>query len=111
LSAPRVDREHQALLADSVALALLAVLEPLSPAEQLAFVLHDMLGVPFDEIAPIVERSPRRHAVSARHVSALCTGPGRMQAVAGYVARRGRAIVESGGPASAAVERAGDEEG
>jgi RNA polymerase sigma factor (sigma-70 family) len=52
------DPEHQALLADSVGLALLIVLETLSPAERLAFVLHDMFGVPFDEIAPIVERSP-----------------------------------------------------
>ena len=52
------DPEHQALLADSVGLALLVVLETLPPAERLAFVLHDMFAVPFDEIAPIVERSP-----------------------------------------------------
>lgn len=52
------DPEHQAVLADSVGPALLVVLETLSPAERLAFVLHDMFGVPFDEIAPIVERSP-----------------------------------------------------
>jgi RNA polymerase sigma-70 factor, ECF subfamily len=52
------DPEHEALLADSVGLALLIVLETLSPAERLAFVLHDMFAVPFDEIAPIVERSP-----------------------------------------------------
>jgi RNA polymerase sigma-70 factor, ECF subfamily len=50
--------EHEALLADSVGLALLVVLETLSPAERLAFVLHDMFAVPFDEIAPIVDRSP-----------------------------------------------------
>jgi RNA polymerase sigma-70 factor (ECF subfamily) len=50
--------EHEALLADSVGLALLVVLETLSPPERLAFVLHDMFGVPFDEIAPIVDRSP-----------------------------------------------------
>jgi RNA polymerase sigma-70 factor (ECF subfamily) len=50
--------EHQALLADSVGLALLVVLEMLDPAERLAFVLHDMFGVPFDEIAGIVDRSP-----------------------------------------------------
>ena len=49
--------EREALLADSVGLALLVVLETLTPAERLAFVLHDMFGVPFDEIAPIVERS------------------------------------------------------
>jgi RNA polymerase sigma factor (sigma-70 family) len=52
------DPEHEALLADSVGLALLVVLETLSPAERLAFVLHDIFAVPFDEIAPIVERSP-----------------------------------------------------
>src|ERR671931_1156421 len=50
--------EHEALLADSVGLALLVVLEALRPAERLAFVLHDMFGVPFDEIGPIVDRSP-----------------------------------------------------
>jgi RNA polymerase sigma factor (sigma-70 family) len=53
-----VDPEHEALLADSVGLALLVVLEMLSPAERLAFVLHDMFAVPFDQIAPIVDRSP-----------------------------------------------------
>jgi RNA polymerase sigma factor (sigma-70 family) len=51
------DPEHEALLADSVGLALLIVLETLTPAERLAFVLHDMFAVPFDAIAPIVERS------------------------------------------------------
>ncbi|HET7048000.1 MAG TPA: sigma-70 family RNA polymerase sigma factor [Solirubrobacteraceae bacterium] len=51
------DPEHEALLADSVGLALLVVLETLAPAERLAFVLHDMFGVPFDDIAPIVDRS------------------------------------------------------
>jgi RNA polymerase sigma factor (sigma-70 family) len=53
-----VDPEHEALLADSVGLALLVVLDTLEPAERLAFVLHDMFAVPFDEIAPIVGRSP-----------------------------------------------------
>ena len=52
------DPEHEALLADSVGIAMLMVLEKLSPAERLAFVLHDMFGVPFEEIAPIVERTP-----------------------------------------------------
>jgi RNA polymerase sigma factor (sigma-70 family) len=52
------DPEHEALLADSVGLALLVILETLTPAERLAFVLHDMFALPFDEIAPIVERSP-----------------------------------------------------
>jgi RNA polymerase sigma factor (sigma-70 family) len=50
--------EHEALLADSVGLALLVVLETLAPAERLAFVLHDMFAVPFDEIAGLVDRSP-----------------------------------------------------
>jgi RNA polymerase sigma-70 factor (ECF subfamily) len=53
-----VDPEQEAVLADSVGLALLVVLETLDPAERLAFVLHDMFAVPFDEIAPIVGRSP-----------------------------------------------------
>jgi RNA polymerase sigma-70 factor (ECF subfamily) len=52
------DPEQEALLADSVGLALLVVLDTLAPAERLAFVLHDMFAVPFDEIAPIVGRSP-----------------------------------------------------
>ena len=49
--------EHEALLADSVGLALLVVLDRLTPAERLSFVLHDMFAVPFEEIAPIVGRS------------------------------------------------------
>ena len=53
-----VDPEQEALLADSVGLALLVVLETLSPAERLAFVLHDMFAVPFEEIGPMVGRSP-----------------------------------------------------
>jgi RNA polymerase sigma-70 factor (ECF subfamily) len=57
-NADGIDPEHEALLADSVGLALLVVLDTLTPAERIAFVLHDTLGVPFDEIAPIVGRSP-----------------------------------------------------
>ncbi|MCV7076778.1 sigma-70 family RNA polymerase sigma factor [Mycobacterium szulgai] len=52
------DPEHRALLADAVGLALFVVLDTLGPAERLAFVLHDVFAVPFDQIAPIVERSP-----------------------------------------------------
>lgn len=52
------DPEQQAMLADSVGLALMVVLESLSPAERLSFVLHDMFAVPFDEIAPMLEKSP-----------------------------------------------------
>jgi len=52
------DPEHEALLADSVGIALQVVLDTLPPAERLAFVLHDMFAVPFAEIAAMVERSP-----------------------------------------------------
>ena len=73
------DPEHEALLADSVGLALLVVLETLSPAERLAFVLHDMFSVPFEEIAPIVGRSPsaaRQLASRARRrVRGAATSP------------------------------------
>src|SRR5213079_2942567 len=60
-----IDPEQEALLADSVGLALLVVLDTLDPAERLAFVLHDMFAVPFEEIAPIVGRSP----VAARQLA------------------------------------------
>ena len=53
-----VDPDQEAILADSVGIALLVVLDTLNPAERLAFVLHDLFDVPFDEIAPIVERTP-----------------------------------------------------
>jgi RNA polymerase sigma-70 factor (ECF subfamily) len=52
------DPEQEALLAEAVGLALLVVLDTLTPAERIAFVLHDMFAVPFTEIAPIIERSP-----------------------------------------------------
>src|SRR4051795_8625613 len=52
------DPEHEALMADAVGLALLVVLDTLAPAERLAFVLHDMFAIPFDDIARIVDRSP-----------------------------------------------------
>src|SRR5881628_273511 len=73
------DAEQEMLLADSVGLALLVVLETLAPAERLAFVLHDLFAVPFDEIAPIVGRSPaaaRQLASRARRrVNAGATVP------------------------------------
>src|SRR5918995_553822 len=53
-----IDPEHEALLADSLGLALLVVLDTLRPAERLAYVLHDMFSVPFEEIGAILERSP-----------------------------------------------------
>jgi RNA polymerase sigma factor (sigma-70 family) len=75
-----IDPEHEALLADSVGPALLVVLETLAPAERLAFVLHDMFSVPFEEIAPIVGRSPtaaRQLASRARRrVQGAAASPG-----------------------------------
>src|SRR5215218_5372163 len=53
-----IDPEHEALLSDSVGLALLVVLETLTPVERLAYVLHDMFSVPFEQIGAILERSP-----------------------------------------------------
>jgi RNA polymerase sigma factor (sigma-70 family) len=74
------DPEQQALMADSVGLALLVVLDTLTPTERLAFVLHDMFDVPFDQIAPVIERSPaaaRQLASRARRrVRAAGPNPG-----------------------------------
>jgi RNA polymerase sigma factor (sigma-70 family) len=72
-SGARDDPEQTALLADDVGIALQVVLEALTPAERVAFVLHDMFAVPFDEIAALVERSPeatRQLASRARRRSA-----------------------------------------
>jgi RNA polymerase sigma-70 factor (ECF subfamily) len=89
------DPEYQALLADSVGLALLVILDTLAPAERLAFVLHDMFDVPFDRIAPIIERSPaaaRQLASRARRrvqgaAGPSGTDPGRQrEVVAAFVA-------------------------
>ncbi len=97
------DPEQQAMLAESVGLALLVVLETLTPAERLAFVLHDTFAVPFDEIAPIVGRSPtttRQLASRARR---------RVRGAAGITSsvvdhRRQREVVD----AFLAASRAGD---
>jgi RNA polymerase sigma factor (sigma-70 family) len=70
--------EEQAVLADSVGLALLVVLDTLSPAERLVFVLHDVFGVPFDQIGPIVDRTPaaaKQLASRARHRLRGAPGP------------------------------------
>jgi RNA polymerase sigma factor (sigma-70 family) len=87
----RVDPEREAMLADSVGSALLVVLDTLTPAERLAFVLHDLFAVPFDEIAPMVDRSPaaaRQLASRARRrVQGAAAGPSD-------VARR-REVVEA----------------
>jgi RNA polymerase sigma factor (sigma-70 family) len=64
------DPEAEAVLADQVGLALLVVLDRLSPAERVAYVLHDMFGVPFAEIAPIVERTP----VAAKKLASRARG-------------------------------------
>jgi len=71
------DPEHEVVLADSVGLALLVVLDTLTPAERLAFVLHDMFAVPFEEIAPIVQRSPAatRQLASRARRRVQQTGP------------------------------------
>ena len=73
------DPEHQAMLADAVGLALFVILDTLPPAERLAFVLHDVFAIPFDQIAPIVERSPeatRKLASRARRrIQQTAPGP------------------------------------
>src|SRR5262249_18243681 len=58
IASSKRDPEQETLMADSVGLALLVVLDTLSPAERVAFVLHDVFDLPFDEIAPIVDRTP-----------------------------------------------------
>ena len=82
--------EDELLLADSVGLALLVVLERLPPAERLAFVLHDMFSVPFEEIAPIVGRSP----AAARQLAsrARAPHPGRAAGTVSDQAQRRRAV-------------------
>jgi RNA polymerase sigma factor (sigma-70 family) len=73
------DPEHEALLAESVGLALLVVLETLTPAERLAFVLHDIFAVPFDAIAPIVERSETAARQLASRARRRVRGGARVQ--------------------------------
>jgi RNA polymerase sigma-70 factor (ECF subfamily) len=76
--------EDEAMLADSVGLALLIVLDTLPPAERLAFVLHDLFGVPFDEIAPIVGRSPAAaRQLASRGRRRVQADPAAPQAAAG----------------------------
>jgi RNA polymerase sigma factor (sigma-70 family) len=103
---PGADPEHEALMADSVGVALLVVLETLAPAERLAFVLHDMFAMPFEEIAEVTGRS----ATAARQLASRARrrvrggGAGRSAASA---AAEDRAAVE----AFLAAMRAGDMEG
>ena len=85
------DHEHEALMAESIGLALLVVLETLAPAERLAFVLHDMFAVPFDEIAPIVGRSP----TAARQLASRARRRVRGAAVGDAAHPRQRAVVKA----------------
>jgi RNA polymerase sigma-70 factor (ECF subfamily) len=99
-----IDPEHEVLLGDSVGLALFVVLETLAPAERVAFVLHDVFDVPFDEIAPIVGRS----STAARQLASR--GRRRIRAVAPYPDRdlsEQRSVVD----AFLAAVRNGDFEG
>jgi len=98
------DPEQEALLADSVGLALLVVLETLSPAERLAFVLHDMFGVPFDEIAPIVQRSPAAARQLASRARRRVRGADELGPAGTTDLPRGREVVE----AFLAASREGD---
>jgi RNA polymerase sigma-70 factor (ECF subfamily) len=92
-NASRRDPESEALLADSVGLALLVVLDRLDPAERLAFVLHDMFAVPFDEIAPIVGRSPAATRQLASRARRRVQGTGTSSDVADTA--RQRAVVDA----------------
>ena len=100
----RIDPEQEALLADSVGLALLVVLETLAPAVRLAFVLHDLFAMPFDDIAPIVGRS----ATAARQLASRARRRvhGAATAPSADLARQ-RKVVET----FLAAARAGDLEG
>ncbi len=95
-----IDPEHEALLAESVGLALLVVLDTLAPAERLAFVLHDMFAVPFDEIAPIVGRS----AAAARQLASRARRRVQGAAIPDADFARQREVVD----AFLAAARAGD---
>ncbi len=89
--ADRLDPEQEALLADSVGLALLVVLDTLSPTERLAFVLHDMFGVPFSEIAPMVGRS----STAARQLASRARQRVRGAAVPDPDIHRQREVVDA----------------
>ncbi|ATQ43842.1 sigma-70 family RNA polymerase sigma factor [Caulobacter mirabilis] len=99
-----VDPEEETLLADSIGIALLVVLQTLAPAERIAFVLHDMFDLPFDDIAPIVERSPEATRQLASRARRRVRGGGTA-ADEGLVAQRG--VVD----AFLAASRSGDLQG
>jgi RNA polymerase sigma factor (sigma-70 family) len=98
------DPEHEALLADSVGLALLVVLETLTPPERLAFVLHDMFAVPFEEIATILERSPDAARQLASRARRSVRGAGGRALIPDVDLGAQRAVVE----AFLAASREGD---
>jgi RNA polymerase sigma-70 factor (ECF subfamily) len=100
-SASQRDPEQEAVLADSVGRALLVVLDRLGPGERIAFVLHDMFAVPFDEIAPIVDRTPTAAKKLASRARQRVRGN---PAVSGAELTRHRRVVE----AFLAAARAGD---
>ena len=89
------DPEQEALLADSVGMALLVVLETLTPAERLAFVLHDLFAVPFDEIAPIVGRSPAATRQLASRTRRRVQGAGMTPSTPVADLSRQREVVEA----------------
>jgi ketosteroid isomerase-like protein len=90
---PESQPEDEALLADSVGLALLVVLDALTPAERLAFVLHDMFGLPFEEIAPVVGRTPAAARQLASRARRTVSGAG-LAAPDSDLARQ-RAVVDA----------------
>ncbi len=101
---PGTDPEHEAVLADSVGVALMVVLDTLTPAERLAFVLHDVFGVPFDEVGRAIDRTP----AAARQLASRARR--RVRGAEGDVDRdrdRQRAIVD----AFFAAARGGDFDG
>lgn len=100
---PAEDPESQAVISDSVSFALFLVLETLSPDERLAFILHDMFAVPFDEIAQILDKSPE----AARKLASRARSRVRTGSPHGDSARSERAVVD----AFLRAARTGDMEG
>jgi RNA polymerase sigma-70 factor (ECF subfamily) len=88
---PRGDPEHETVLADSVGVALLVVLSTLAPVERTTFVLHDMFGLPFEEIARLVERTPAATRQIASRARRRVRGPSR---IAGDASRH-RALIDA----------------
>jgi len=110
VTAVDADPEGQAVLADSVGLALLIVLDTLTPAERLAFVLHDTFGVPFDRIAPIVDRTPTATRKLASRARQRVRGAARGRGV-GTTSEASRARQWAVVDAFVAAARDGDFEG